>query len=96
MHPHAENGNGNGMDGSLDRLTQLSVSRTAESGVLLGKKRIARSGSLIERVEHVIGGVPKTVIETTSSSDEEVDPKGRGRKRGGGKGENSENTPLLG
>lgn len=90
------NGNGNSMDGSLDHLTQLSVARTPDaSGVLLGKKRIARSGSLIERIEHVIGGVPKTVIETTSSSDDEgsVNGKGRQRKNGGG---DSENTPLLG
>lgn len=103
VHAHAEsgnsngNGNGNSMDGSLDHLTQLSVARTPDPSVLLGKKRIARSGSLIERVEHVIGGVPKTVIETTSSSDEEADVKGRGRKRGGGRGGgNSENSPLLG
>lgn len=96
MHGNGNgNGNGNSMDGSLDHLTQLSVARTPDtSGVLLGKKRIARSGSLIERIEHVIGGVPKTVIETTSSSDDEGSVDGRGRKRNGGG--NNENTPLLG
>ncbi|PWW77940.1 DUF21-domain-containing protein, partial [Tuber magnatum] len=34
------------------------------------RKRVARSGSLVERVEHV-SGVPKTVIETTSSGSDE-------------------------
>lgn len=89
----------NGMDGSLDHLTQLSVTRTPTADLVLGKKRIARSGSLIERVEHV-GGVPKTVIETTNNSDDEAEGggKGRGRKRNGGGngGGKSENSPLLG
>jgi metal transporter CNNM len=55
-------------------------------------KRIARSGSLIERVEHV-GGVPKTVIETTSSSEEDD-----GNESGGSAGKNGdgEARPLLG
>lgn len=102
VHAHAEhsNGNSNGMDGSLDHLTQMSVARTPDASAPQVKKRIARSGSLIERIEHVIGGVPKTVIETTSSSDEEAGANGRGRKRNGGsrkdEGNNSENTPLLG
>lgn len=57
-------------------------------------KRIARSGSLIERVEHVAGGVPKTVIETTSGSEEDDDndsPGSTSKKNG-----NIETRPLLG
>lgn len=68
------------------------------------KKRIARSGSLIERVEHV-SGVPKTVIETTSSGSDESgsgsESNGKEKRRGKdrrwrGKGDDGETRPLLG
>jgi len=68
------------------------------------KKRIVKSGSIVERVEHV-SGVPKTVIETTSSGSDESGSgsesngkekrRGRGRKWGG-KGDDGETRPLLG
>ncbi|KAG0136234.1 hypothetical protein HOY82DRAFT_550428 [Tuber indicum] len=71
-------------------------------------KRIARSGSLVERVEHV-SGVPKTIIETTSSGSDGSgsgsesngkekngrEKKKRGAKKGG-QVDNGETTPLLG
>lgn len=69
------------------------------------KKRTVRSGSLVERVEHV-SGVPKTVIETTSSGSEGSgsgsESNGKEKRRGkkdrkwGGKGDNGETRPLLG
>jgi metal transporter CNNM len=58
------------------------------------KRCIARSGSLIERVEHVAGGVPKTVIETTSSSEEDDNESaGSTAERNNG---DIEARPLLG
>ncbi|KAI5778159.1 hypothetical protein EDC01DRAFT_623173 [Geopyxis carbonaria] len=70
-----------------------------------GRRKKARSGSLIERIDYV-DGVPKTVIETTSSSDDEdalediVEGEakkrrswGSSRSKGSGSGEQS---PLLG
>ncbi|RPA96758.1 DUF21-domain-containing protein [Choiromyces venosus 120613-1] len=65
------------------------------------RKRIARSGSLVERVERV-GGVHKTVIETTSSGDESgngSESSGKKDKKDGGsgrKGGDGETRPLLG
>lgn len=91
----SDNRNGSTMDGSLDRASQVAFKSPARTDSLsVGTKRVARSGSLVERVEHV-GGVPKTVIETTSSSDDESSEGGssdRGRKRK----KKTENTPLLG
>lgn len=88
----------NGLDGGVDYIPQLAVAKKPRTPtpVQMGAKRIARSGSLVERVEHV-GGVPKTVIETTSSSDDEGEgssESGRGRKRNGRV--EDESSPLLG
>jgi metal transporter CNNM len=58
----------------------------------LGIKRIAKSGSLVERIEHV-GGVPKTVIETTVNSDDEGSVSS---KKSGSSGRDGERKPLLG
>ncbi|KAH0614769.1 uncharacterized protein H6S33_000405 [Morchella sextelata] len=91
-----DNRNGTPMDGSLDRVAQIAVKTpTRTDSLSVGNKRVARSGSLVERVEHV-GGVPKTVIETTSSSDDESSSGEGGSSDRGRRRKKTENTPLLG
>lgn len=89
---YGTNASGNGYN---DKNGKREVGRTNTLGI----KRIAKSGSLVERVEHV-GGVPKTVIETTANSDDEgsvSSKKSRGSGRSGRSGgEDGERKPLLG
>lgn len=62
-------------------------------------KRVARSGSLVEK-KKTIGGVPKTVIETTSSEEEDGGAGEDGGEGGSDSGKGKENSkgersPLL-
>lgn len=95
-----ENHNGVGTtDGSLDKVTQLAVAKKPKSpsrvdSLSVGAKRVARSGSLVERVEHV-DGVSKTVIETTGSSDDGEEGGSSSSGERGGRKKQNENSPLL-
>lgn len=64
-------------------------------------KKVARSGSLVESIRRNKNGVPKTVIETTSSEDNEDEGKSyanavKGKKKKSVRGRYGDNRPLLG
>ncbi|KAI5840623.1 hypothetical protein BZA05DRAFT_345251, partial [Tricharina praecox] len=73
--------------------------RTLRAPVPAGYKKKARTGSLIERTD-VVGGIPKTIIETTSSEEEYEDSSstksGHSNKSRHKRALSSEHSPLLG
>ncbi|KAL7268822.1 cell agglutination protein Mam3 [Rhizina undulata] len=60
--------------------SESNSSAASSTGLEMGQKTVAKSGVLIERVEEV-GGISKTVIETTSSEEEEEDQDDQGEKK---------------
>jgi len=64
-----------------------------------GYSKKARTGSLVERTD-VVGGIPKTIIETTSSGEEYEDGSSSRSSRSGRsnhkRAKSSEHSPLLG